>query len=276
MKSINLHMTECLDENLLKTIKSSGFSGIDLGLNGDIMATDAFKGAVSKIQELFEQNGLVCSQVHLPYYNIFDSSEIYDDIKEAEMRNSFEAMSVLGAKWGAYHPMSSTNYEFDRKRAMRDNIEKLKNYLETAAKFNVGIAVENLPIFPDCSQYKFFSYDEDDHIELIDSLNSELVAACWDFGHSNLMKYDMVKVLDKMGDRIKITHIHDNTKMCDLHICPGIDNIVWEDVMPILKKHNYSGSINLELKFTSIHPEIRSEYLNMCGKMADYLERLVK
>lgn len=275
MKSISLDIAHALDENFLKILKESGFSGIDLGLNNQIMATDAFKGTIETVRELFDLNRLICSQVHLPYYNIFDSSELYDDEKEAEIKNAFEAMAILGAKWGAYHPMSATNYEYDRKRAMNDNREKLKKYLETASKFNVGIAVENLTIFPDCCQYRFFTYDEDDHIELVDSLNSELIAICWDFGHSNLMKYDMAQVLDKLGDRIKITHVHDNTKMCDLHICPGIGKINWESVMPILKKHHYSGPVNLELELSYIHPEILREYLNMCSKMAGYLENFI-
>ena len=89
------------------------------------------------------------------------------------------------------------------------------------------------------------------------------------------MKYDMAQVLDKLGDRIKITHIHDNTKMCDLHICPGIGKINWESVMPILKKHHYSGPVNLELELSYIHPEILREYLNMCSKMAGYLENFI-
>lgn len=175
---------------------------------------------------------------------------------------------------GTYHPMSSTNFDYDPKRAMKDNQEKIKKYLEESAKYNVGIAVENLPVFPDCSQYKFFTSNYEDHCELIDSFNSELVGVCWDFGHANLMKYDKAKVLDIMGERVKIVHMHNNTEMCDLHIAPCIGTVKWEELIPILVKNKFSGSLNLEIKINLVTPQMRQAYVEFCSKNADEMLKL--
>ncbi len=229
---------------------------------------------IIKVKESLDSAGLVCAQVHLPYYGIFESSEVYIEQKEYDIKSAFKSMSMLGAKWGAFHPMSSTNYDYDPKRAMHDNKEKIKNYLEEASKYNVGIAVENLPVFPDCSQYNFFTSNYEDHCELIDSFNSELVGACWDFGHANLMPYDKAKVLDIMGDRVKIVHMHNNTEMCDLHICPCIGMVKWEELIPVMVKHGYSGPLSLEINLKIIMPQLLKDYINLCGKTADEMLKL--
>lgn len=270
IKSITLGTGLCTDMDMLKMIKDAGFEGIDMGFSGGFFEGD-WEKKTHEIKDCFEKAGLKCAQVHLPYYNIFESSEVYIEEKEREMRSSFKCMSILGAKWGAYHPMSSTNFDYDPKRAMHDNREKLKNYLEEASKYNVGIAVENLPVFPDCSQYNFFTSNYEDHCELVDSLDSELIGACWDFGHANLMPYDMSEVLDVMGDRIKIVHMHNNTEMCDLHIAPCIGTIKWEKMIPVLVKHGYSGPLNLELNLNLIMPELKKDYLELCSKAADLM-----
>jgi len=273
VKALTLHDDTCLDEKALALFKNAGFNGIDFGFE-DLLEKAGWEDDIHKIRECMDKSGMVCAQVHLPYYNIFESSEVYIEEKETEMKRAFKAMSILGAKWGAYHPMSSTNYDYDPKRAMHDNKEKLKNYLEEASKYDVGIAVENLPVFPDCPQYNFFTSNYEDHIELVDSFNSDLIGVCWDFGHANLMPYDKAKVLDAMGERVKIAHMHNNTEMCDLHIAPCLGTVKWEDMIPILVKNNYSGALSLEINLKIVTPQMKQAYLEFCSKAADEMLKL--
>lgn len=232
LKLINLTFEQCKTE--LSKFKNAGFDGVDLALYDGVM-NDGWEKRIDETAQLLENNNMVCAQVHLPFYDLFDSSEKYNEKTESQIKNSFKAMSILGAKWGALHPQSSTGFGYDRNRSMHDNIEKIKGYLEEAVKYNTGIAVENIPVFPDCPQYKFFTANSDDHIELVDSLDSDFVKICWDFGHSNLMNYNITEILKKLGDRIKILHIHNNNGICDWHVTPSIGTIKWDD---IAKKHS--------------------------------------
>ena len=160
------------------------------------------------------------------------------------------------------------------KKVVYDIVMNAKNYLEEASKYNVGIAVENLPVFPDCPQYNFFTSNYEDHIELVDSLDSDLIGVCWDFGHANLMKYDKAKVLDAMGERVKIVHMHNNTEMCDLHIAPCIGTVKWEDMIPILAKNKFSGALSLEVNLNLVIPQMKEAYVEFCSKAADEMLKL--
>lgn len=274
IKSLALNYDFCIDGKTLAMFKKAGFDGIDFGFSKEYFEDGKWEERTYRVKECLEKEGMVCTQVHLPYYGIFESSELYREEKEYEILSAFKSMSILGAKWGAYHPMSSTNFEYDPKRAMVDNKEKLKRYLEEASKFNVGIAIENLPIFPDCPQYNFFTSNYEDHCELVDSFKSDLVGVCWDFGHANLMPYDKAKVLDIMGERVKIVHMHNNTEMCDLHIAPCIGTAKWEELVPILVKNKFTGSFALEINMKIITPQMKEAYVEFCSKAADEMLKL--
>ena len=277
IKSFSLPYPCVKDETLLQEIADAGFTGIDLAFfpagghypKDGLLRRDALEKNMDTFRDKMAKYGLVCNQVHFPVYDIFASSEMMDEEVEACITNTLHAMAYLGVKWGAFHPMSSTNFAYDRKRAMHDNRERLKKHLETAEKLGVGIAVENIPVFPDCPQYQFFTSVVEDHMELVDSLYSDKIGICWDFGHANLMPYDKAQVLDMMGSRVKILHIHSNYEQRDLHICPGLGTVNWDTLMPILKKHGFSGDITLEVELGGV--PCRKEYLAYCGAVAEKL-----
>ncbi|MBQ4086871.1 MAG: sugar phosphate isomerase/epimerase [Clostridia bacterium] len=275
-KAFSLSYTSCHNDVLLSELQDAGFTGIDLGFFNDVsMLKGDVDANIHELQTILSKHNMTVFQVHLPAYNIFASSETEDTELEQHMKTSFYVMSELGVKWGAFHPMSSTNYDYDRKRAMTDNRERLKKHLETAEKLGVGIAVENLPIFPDCPQYHFFTSDNEDLIELVDSLQSDKIGVCWDTGHANLMPYNQANIMDELGERIKILHVHNNSKEMDLHLCPAIGTIPWHEVMPVLSKHNFSGDMTLEVTLYQ-NMLCRKEYLSLCGKSADELCKMLK
>lgn len=282
-KSINLGYLNCLDKDFLKFLKNLGFDGIDFGIGEDqsFWNEKDWDEAAYKLKETVESEGLRISQVHLPCYEIFTSSEISDEETEKHIKYTFKLMNILGTKWGAYHPMSSTNFDYDRKRAMHDNKERIKSYLEEASKYGSGIAVENIPVFPDCPQYHFFTSDLEDHIELVDSFKSPYVGVCWDFGHANLMPYDKAKVLDEIGSRIKIIHAHSNFGDCDWHLCPALGNVNWGELMPILMKNGFEENFSMEINSTDkvnkgLLGDVRKSYIEFCAKAADAIIKNIK
>ena len=239
--------------NHLKKLKALGYDGIDFCFHPSLFKDGKEEKIIAEIRENFEKAGLVCSQVHLPFYDLSLPSNCYDEWVEHQMHTSFKIMTMLGAKWGAWHPVSATECSHDRTVALEANREKLKRYLETAEKYGVGIAVEN--IFA-----PFFSWQVEDHIELIESMNSPLVGACWDFGHANLQKSERGQVEDfkMIVNKIKILHVNDNHACEDRHLCPGIGTAKFGELLPILFRSGFDGFFNLEC---GVH--CRTEALDM-------------
>ncbi len=88
--------------------------------------------------------------------------------------------------------------------------------------------------------------------ELCDELNSDKIGICWDFGHANTANLSQEKALGEIGNRLKITHVHDNSKNGDHHQLPllGGDEwgcINWTETMSAVKSINYKGPLTLEL-----------------------------
>ncbi|MBE5869564.1 MAG: sugar phosphate isomerase/epimerase [Lachnospiraceae bacterium] len=277
--SIQIGGEHALDMAFLKNLKASGFDGVDLFLKNNYLDREDRDNMVDTICSNLNEAGLTCAQVHLPYYGMMFSSELFDDAMEARIHYVLSIMPKLGAKWGALHAMSSTNYGFDRKRAMEDNIVKLQNYLKTAEKYDVGIAVENLPVWYDVPQNAYFTSEVEDHVQLIDRLNHPLIGACWDFGHANIMGcdqfgrpvepyYDKVKALETMGKRVKIVHAQDNYGDYDEHHCPTIGTVEWYKLIPILLKNDFPGYFSLEVEMPFKNRQMLDAYMELCGATA--------
>lgn len=270
-KAIQLHYYECLDLAFLKKVNEAGFDGVDFAFYQDFFTVEDKDKTIAQTRENLDKAGLACVQTHLPFYDIFASSELFDEEMERRIHYALAAMSKLGAKWGALHPLSATNFSYDRKRALNDNMEKIKGYLETAVKYDVGIAVENIPVYPDCPQHQFFTSKAEDHCELIDRMNSPLIGACWDIGHAhlNIAEQDKIKALRTMGKRIKILHVHNNYGNMDWHLCPAFGFIKWDEIMVALSDIGYSGYFSLESVIGRRNKEIKTAYMQFCAQAAD-------
>ena len=239
----------------LKKLKEFGYDAVDFCFHPLVFVDGKEEKIIAEIKENLDAAGLACSQVHLPFYDLTLPSNCYDEFVEHQMRGAFKAMTTLGAKWGAWHPVSATECGHDRKVAMKANQEMLKRHLSYAEKYDVGIAVEN--IFA-----PFFSWQVEDHIELIESMNSPLVGACWDFGHANLQVSERGRIEDfkMIADKIKILHVDDNHACEDRHLCPGIGNVQFNELLPILLRAGFDGYFNVECNSHVRHPEIELAY----------------
>lgn len=248
-----------LDPTLYDYIKAAGFDGCDISTDKpDFYYGDDWEDKILRIREMLDERGLTCVQLHMPTYNIFLSSEIIlDEVKSAIMR-SLKAMKLLGCRWGAYHPRTAFNHGSRPDIALRDNYNEISMYLEEAERLDVGIAIENIPIFPDCPHHKFYTADYQDFRELIDAFGSDHIGVCWDFGHANLMATRQERAMELLGDRIRITHIASNRGFFDDHLVPTVGTVNWKSILPELKRAGYDGAFNLELNYYDMGTALRS------------------
>jgi sugar phosphate isomerase/epimerase len=210
--------------------------------------SDNWRDEVEKIAEEAEILGIEFSQCHLPFYNVIDSKFENRELYEKMISRCIEASGRLGVKWAILHAGTAIWDNRSIKVAKEKNIEYFKPQLETAAKHNLGIAIENMADFlVEGLPRRRYTANVEELCDLVDSLESDNVGICWDFGHANLIGCDQVKSLKYVGNRLKATHVADNLGIYDDHIAPFHGNIDWISIMKVLKEINYTGDFTYEI-----------------------------
>ena len=81
--------------------------------------------------------------------------------------------------------------------------------------------------------------------EYFESYPPEFIGLCYDSGHANIN--DNLAEVMKLGDRLMVTHLHDNKGEKDDHQYPGWGTIDWRKVTGWLKKTKLEKPWNLEV-----------------------------
>jgi len=273
VKAIQIQHDETFDA-ALRFAKNAGFQYVALGFGSSrVFHEDGWEKEIGRINSLLEEKGLMCIQTHLPYYDLKIDSSIIDPAFEKAIKRCIRATSILGAKYAVLHLRSAFDRDFSTTLAREDNRRSINDYIPVAKDSGVVIALENLPIFPWDTSWRFYSHDYEELISFADSFKSDNVKICWDFGHAHLTGIDQRRALSLIGDKLVCTHIHDNFENNDHHLIPGIGTVKWEEIMPTLNDIGYQGPLTLELEYKNI-PDIKS-YINHSYFALEYLEKLV-
>ncbi|MBQ8908085.1 MAG: sugar phosphate isomerase/epimerase [Clostridia bacterium] len=227
--------------------RDAGFRavGVDVGPLGH---KEEGLDLIKRCRLLMDEYGMVATQTHLDCYDPLLCSTVTDPERDASIRYGLRLTAALGAKAGVYHPRTAITKGYDWRISYEHNREALKPLLETAAKEGVAVAVENIPIFPDCPQHRFYSSDPDDLCELVDSFKDAPIGICWDTGHANLMSFDQPKVVRQLGSRIICTHVSSNFKEQDWHLLPLYGYLDWPKLMAAFRDIGYKSDLTLELR----------------------------
>ncbi|MBQ2710184.1 MAG: TIM barrel protein, partial [Clostridia bacterium] len=128
---------------------AAGFTEISYSLSSERFAyrEDCLERA-AKIRAMLDAHQIACTQTHLPDYHLLISSEKREDDTEAAIHRAIRASAVLGAPWAAIHPRTAVSDGYHRTKSFEDNRRAFAEYLETAEAAGVGLAVENMPLYP--------------------------------------------------------------------------------------------------------------------------------
>ena len=262
---------------MLKIAAESGFRAVAMGFGSSrCFHGNGWEKRVAEIREELDKNGLFCVMIHAPYYDLMKSAETVDPETEQALIRCVTATKTLGGSITVVHPRSVITevekdvWRVDGARSLAVNRENLSGMLNEAIKNGVFLGIENLPEFPGLP-VPFYSCDPSDHVALIDSFKSENVCAIWDFGHANLMKYDMEQSIRTLGSRIRGTHVHNNDGKSDCHYPPFLPNpsayhavrtVDWKKALHALKSTGYDGYLTLEPDYDyNSPPEVLLRYL---------------
>lgn len=88
--------------------------------------------------------------------------------------------------------------------------------------------------------------DTPEHLQALISHADSYHGFCFDTGHKNCYTPD-AELLYRYGDRLLITHLHDNDGLHDLHFLPFDGTVNWNKTSEALKECGYCGTLNAEL-----------------------------
>lgn len=218
--------------------------------------------------------GITFVQTHVPFYNFCDPVTGINPDTEDIIRKSIVCTKILGAYWTVAHPgtdYGSALMEDSRKK----NLEYFSGHLAFAKEHGVGICIENMADFPGRGFVRHYCGVMEELADLTETLKQtyDNVGICWDFGHANLMYKDQVPCLNYLGDRIKVTHVHDNYGIEDEHRAPFRGNINWAAIMQTLKTSGYQGDFSFEVKRMGNHvpDEVQNSLWRHLNVVGNYL-----
>ena len=222
------------------------------------LRTDRWMDWAKTMREEADRLGITFVQTHVPFYNFCHPvTGIIEDTEEI-IRKAIVCTRILGAQWTVAHP--GTDFGSSLMEASRQkNIAYFSGHLEFAEKNGVGICIENMADFPGQGFKRSYCATVEQLAELVDTLSGNFgnAGVCWDFGHANLVYKDQVPCLKYLRDRIRVTHVHDNSGTEDEHRPPYLGNVNWEAIMPALKEIGYQGDFSFEVKKMGAHVPVR-------------------
>lgn len=243
----------CIEE--MKRYKALGFDNLD-AIFCSAASKDSFlrqadwRERMQVLADAARSIGITFVQSHVPFYNFYTMpTGTPEDIEEIVDR-SIEGAAILGAPWTVAHPATALGASLPFITSKKVNLDYFSRRLEVCAKHNIGIALENMADFEGGGRKRCYCVYVEELCDLIDTLNqnSNLVGACWDFGHANLVYANQTEAIKTLGERLKVTHVHDNMGDWDSHLTPFRGLINWFDIMRTLAEMNYQHDFSFEVK----------------------------
>ena len=300
------------DDNPLKGFKriaTVGFKCCDFSLDSYLryeeFAPDHgprfFDKSVEELCEFFEPHkkaaddcGVIINQMHMPYplYATNVSEEANEYLRYQMMPKSMEICRFLECPNIVVHQFNlpKDNASCDME-AEGDEWKANATYLHEIAPFaatnGITICLENLyrrstPYMvegPCCDPVKLSAR--------IDYFNAkyrfQVLGACFDTGHANLVNMDMESYMKLLGHRIRVLHIHDNDRITDLHQIPytftntrdKICSITWDSFLATLKAIKYQGVLSFETAPTlkAFPDELGDDALRLIASIGNYFSK---
>ncbi len=190
-------------------------------------------------------------------------------------KKQIRATNILGAKYIVIHPLI-THYEYEyREQVFKDNIDFLTAILPTLKEYNVIACLENLWEYDKTTHYivRTNISTPNDLIELLERLNDDQFGVCLDFGHMQNVGVNVASAIRELGNRIKVTHIHDNDIFTDSHDLPTFGKANWTEIMKALNDIEYQGVFSMEI---NIGVRVGKYKKELIVDMIDFARKIAK
>lgn len=232
----------CLvNEDLLNNVKSLidyGAEHVELMLDGK-----SWDGYENRMDELCDElNKMpVTYAIHSPVWN-FNLSASSGYIREATLK-AYKDSIIFAHKLKASHVVIHPGFSdvpFEDKIYLRELSKKaLKELAEFNEPYKIDLLIEN--VGNDASSI-FTMKEYMDFLEEFPKTMKYIV----DLGHANITKWDIPKLILRLGDRLKAYHINDNDGERDIHLPIGEGTIDWTEVFNAIRDEGRLYDLILE------------------------------
>lgn len=258
-------------------IKKHGFDCVDYGMLTDshIIYTgteEEINAYLLKEKTLATAAGITIAQTHGPWkWPPENATEKEREVWLWKMQQALRATAILGCKYCVIHPIMPLGlWEVntpDAEKTWQLNLEFMRELVKTARECDVTICLENMPMLD-------FSMSKPEVIaKFIDEINDEHFQMCFDTGHVCVFEdLSVADELRKVGDKVKVLHVHDNAGRRDEHLFPYSGKINWVDFAKAVKDIHFNGVFSLETSPSPIFPdEIFEEMGTALAKIANFI-----
>ncbi len=265
-------------ETCIKMCAQAGYKVLDINFceamnpQSEIRG-DNWENYIKKVGKIAKDCGIVFTQAHLPYYDVFaENDEQKAKTLEELIRKSIIGCGMLGVKWAVTHPCTDYSCS-DVNVSKQRNLEYYMPHVELAKSVGVGIALENEFEYTKTHFRRMYCSSAYELRDLADAFNRDNVGICYDFGHANLTGATHRENLNVFANRLKAVHVQDNLGFTDSHFLPFVGNINWSQAMAGLSDIDYEGELTYEIQeFTRHFPDdLKPVAIEMSVKVGNYL-----
>ncbi len=239
------------DERKFLKIKQHGYDAVDYSIaNTDSelysVNEDELRRIVNAEKRAAQSAGIQISQIHGPWqWPPQDSSQLQREERLDKMKKSVIITALLGCDNLVIHPImpyGAEDLKYGKQQETWDlNVEFFKSLINFAKQYGITICLENMPM-------RYFSIATPEKIlEFVKEINDDHFKICLDTGHVSVFpELSIGNEIRKLGDYIRVLHIHDNMGDRDSHLYPTKGIIDWYNFVNALDEIGYKGVLLLE------------------------------
>lgn len=246
----------------IKRLEDSKFNYANLNFFEiqELLDKDNYKEIFNDLIDFLNNSSITFNIAHAPIHYPFFFNTYYKrddiDILKNRILKSLDISKEVGVKRIVIHVGTylDENYNYDIDKSIEHNIKYLEPFVEKAIENDILIAIENgTQMEKDDTLFKNTAPYIDELIKIVEfynkKYNKKVLGICFDFGHANVGNLDIYKEIVKIGDKLIVTHIHDNYGT-DSHNQPFDGTINWKDARRALIDINYNGELTSEVRYT--------------------------
>lgn len=252
---------ECGYEKAFAELRAIGYEGSDFSLYGEYskprpifsQPRSVWTAHYRQARSALDAAGMTATQCHATYPTDFNREKRLSDVCLDQFKREIEVAAILGSPYIVIHPINIASLERDKQLDFETNMESFARLDPVLKEFGVQLGVENMFGW-DGLRSRFCATGcstPDDMIKYIDSTGSDSFVACLDTGHMMINGINPATAVRKLGNRLKLLHVHDNRGTSDDHAAPSVGATDWKDFVTALKEVGYDGCFSLEVNFYS-------------------------
>ena len=237
--------------------------------------------------DAMKENGLVIGQAHAPFPAYKTDDPDWFEYAIHIYKKCIEFCEKVGCPHLVIHGISRCKAEPQLTPALIDELNDrlYESLLEVLKGKKIVVCMENLfsGRSPD-RRVAGHCADATEAAAYIDKMNEKAgrkaFALCLDTGHLFLLHKDFRDYTRKLGERIAILHVHDNSAQADDHIAPYAGALPWAEFCEGLHNAGYRGNMNFETfnayDTGKVPRELVPEFLRHIAVIGNYFIREIE